>query len=358
MNVNMDMEFIDTYVNLFEDTYKAYIGERKPRTLYGPIFDLLERGGKRLRPSLCLMCCQLVGGNIKKAIPTAVCIELFHNFSLIHDDIEDDSKLRRGKPALHLIYGIPIALNAGDGLHALCYGVLKENKKALGIDKAWKIYERMTEMSIELVEGQAMDLEFKERVAKKKEKKNEMKQIIMSEYEVIEMITKKTGELFAAAAECGAIAGTASYEMARQLGDAWRDIGIAFQIQDDILNIVGEEEKYGKRVGEDIVEGKPTLLLSHCLYHCKPDEKEKVYDNLDTNEYERRKIEEVIGLFKMYHSIDYSKEKAREYLRRGIDNLPKIGNKNKTRGKETVGIEEEIREKMVALAEYFVARER
>lgn len=330
---------IETYVAIFEDAYKKSLEGREPDTLYKPIIDLLGRGGKRLRPSLCLMACELVGGEIKKAMPTAICIEFFHNFSLAHDDIEDDSKLRRGEPALHVKYGVPIALNAGDGLYALCYEALRENKDLLGVERAWEIFEEVAELCVVLAEGQAMDLEFKDRRE-------------MSESEVIETLRKKTAKLFAVSAKCGAIAGGALYETAEDLGSAWEDIGIAFQIRDDILNVVGEEAKYGKRIGEDIAEGKPTLLLINCLEHCEAREKEKIYECF--HNYDNAKIEEVVNLFRKYGSIDYSEGIAMRYLRRGTDKIRKTDIKDEAEGKNG----EEIKEKMVALAEYFVERER
>ncbi len=329
---------VDTYVNIFEDAYMKNLEGRKPDTLYKPVIDLLKRGGKRLRPSLCFMACELVGGEIKKALPTAICIEFFHNFSLAHDDIEDDSKLRRGEPALQVKYGVPIALNAGDGLYALCYEAMKENKSLLGVERAWKIFEEITELCVVLAEGQAMDLEFKERME-------------MSESEVIEVLKKKTAKLFAVSAKCGAIAGAASYEAAEVIGSAWGDIGIAFQIRDDILNVIGEEEKYGKRIGEDIAEGKPTLLLINCLEHCETREKEMIYECF--HNYDKAKIEEVVNLFKKYGSIDYSEEIAMKYLHSGTDKIKKIDMK-----KGETKFSAEIGEKMVALAEYFVERER
>ncbi len=321
----------DSYVNIFEDAYKRKLDGREPDTLYKPIIDLLGRGGKRLRPSLCLMACELVGGDIKKAIPTAICIEFFHNFSLVHDDIEDGSELRRGEPALHIKYGVSIAVNAGDGLYALCYGALRESERLLGVQRAWRIFEEIAELSVVLVEGQAMDLEFKDRRE-------------MSESEVIEMLRKKTARLFAVSAKCGAIAGGASNKVAEKLGSAWEDIGIAFQIRDDILNVVGEEEKYGKRIGGDIAEGKPTLLLINCLEQCELDEKEKIYSCF--HNYDKQKIEEVVNLFREYGSIDYSEEIAMRYLRVGTDKIREIEGK------------EEIKERMVSLAKYFVEREK
>ncbi|MCW3130673.1 MAG: polyprenyl synthetase family protein [Methanophagales archaeon] len=330
---------IESYVTIFEDAYKKNIEGREPDTLYKPIIDLLGRGGKRLRPSLCLMACELVGGEIKKALPTAICIEFFHNFSLVHDDIEDDSKLRRGEPTLHVKYGVPIALNAGDGLYGLCFEVLKENRGLLGVERAWMIFEEIAELCVVLAEGQAMDLMYRDVRA-------------MSESEVIETLRKKTGQLFAVSAKCGAIAGSATYEVAEVLGSAWEDIGIAFQIRDDILNVVGGDAKYGKRIGEDIAEGKPTLLLINCLEHCEAREKEKIYECL--HNYNKAKIEEVVNLFRKYESIDYSEEIAMRYLRSGTDKIRKMYIKGD--GKNKKG--EEIKEKMVALAEYFVKRER
>ncbi|MCW3133414.1 MAG: polyprenyl synthetase family protein [Methanophagales archaeon] len=337
-NLNLGIE---TYVTIFEDAYKKNLEGREPDTLYKPIIDLLGRGGKRLRPSLCLMACELAGGEIKKAMPTAIGIEFFHNFSLAHDDIEDNSPLRRGEPALHVKYGVPIAVNAGDGLYALCYEALKENKGLLGVERAWKIFEELAELCVVLAEGQAMDLAFKDGRR-------------MSESEVIETLRKKTAKLFAVSAKCGAIAGGAPYDTAEDLGSAWEDIGIAFQIRDDILNVVGEEEKYGKRIGEDIAEGKPTLLLINCLEHCEAREKEKIYECF--RNYDKAKIEEVVNLFRKYGSIDYSEEIAMRYLRGGTDKIRRINIKDEAEGKSKKG--EEIKEKMVALAEYFVERER
>ncbi len=329
------------YAAIFEDAYKRNLEGRGPDTLYKPIIDLLGRGGKRLRPSLCLMACELVGGEIKKALPTAICIEFFHNFSLVHDDIEDESKLRRGEPALHIKYGVPIAVNAGDGLYALSYEALKVNRGLLGLERAWEIFEEIAELCVVLSEGQAMDLEFKDR----KE---------MAELEVIETLRKKTAKLFGVSAKCGAIAGGASHEAAEDLSSAWEDIGIAFQIRDDILNVLGEEKKYGKRIGEDIAEGKPTLLLVNCLEHCEAREKENIYECF--HNYDKAKIEEVVDLFRKYGAIDYSEEIAMRYLRSGTNKIRKINIKGK--GEAEGKSREEIKEKMVALAEYFVERER
>ena len=331
--VKSEVKFLERYVKAFDEAYLRYLKKRKPTLLYEPIRDLLGRGGKRLRPSLCMMSCELFGGDLERALPTAICLELFHNFSLVHDDIQDGSVLRRGKPTLHVKYGIPAALNAGDGLHALAYRALLRNKGVLDLERAWRILEVFTEMSIKLVEGQAMDLEFK------KHKK-------MSERQLIEHLKKKTGALFSASAECGALAGGAAFEKARELGRCWEAIGVAFQIRDDLLNLTGEEEKYGKRIGEDISEGKPTLMLIHCLERCTEEDRKKIFEAM--GEYDKRKIGEVIRVFREYSSMEYAERRAREFLERGVRGLKRF---------KADGVNEEVRESMVRLARYFVERE-
>ncbi|HDN68093.1 MAG TPA: polyprenyl synthetase family protein [Methanomicrobia archaeon] len=338
---------VETYTSLFEDAYKKNLAGRKPDTLYEPILDLLGRGGKRLRPALCLLACELVGGETERGLPTAICIEFFHNFSLVHDDIEDGSELRRGELALHLKYGLPVALNAGDGLYALCYEALKPNKELLGVERAWRIFEAVAGLCVVLAEGQAADLEFKQKMEKG--------EVEVSEAEVLEVLRKKTARLFAVSAECGAVAGGASYVTAAELGSAWDDIGIAFQIRDDILNLVGEEAKYGKRIAEDISEGKPSLLLVNCLKQCEARERAKIYACFQN--YDKTKIKEVVALFRKYGSIDYSEAVAGRYLQSGINKIRKMNIKIKNKDKKGVK-EKGVKEKMVALAEYFVRREK
>ncbi|HJH25963.1 MAG TPA: hypothetical protein C5S37_04130, partial [Methanophagales archaeon] len=215
----------------------------------------------------------------------------------------------------------------------------------LGLERAWKIFEEIAELCVVLSEGQAMDLEFKD----KKE---------MGELEVIETLRKKTAKLFGVSAKCGAIAGGASHETAEDLSSAWEDIGIAFQIRDDILNVLGEEEKYGKRIGEDIAEGKPTLLLVNCLEHCEAREKENIYECF--HNYDKAKIEAVVNLFRKYGSINHSEEIAMRYLRSGTDKIRKMDIKGGGKGEGEIEgkSREEIREYMVSLAKYFVERER
>jgi Geranylgeranyl pyrophosphate synthase len=170
------------YKEMIDANYPKYLEGRRPISHYDPIKELLARGGKRLRPTLCMLSCDAFGGNVKSALPTAIAIEFFHNFTLVHDDIQDKSQLRRGEPTLHIKYGVPIVLNAGDGLYAISYQVLEDNEEILGIKKAWRIFKEMIDMNVLLVEGQAMDLGF----SGTKEKE-------MSEDTFMELLRKKTG---------------------------------------------------------------------------------------------------------------------------------------------------------------------
>jgi len=323
---------IKMYKEMIDANYPKYLEGRNPSSHYDPIKELLARGGKRLRPTLCMLSCDAFGGDVKDALPTAIAIEFFHNFTLVHDDIQDKSQLRRGEPTLHIKYGVPIVLNAGDGLYAISYQVLEDNEEILGIKKAWRIFKEMIDMNVLLVEGQAMDLGF----SGTKEKE-------MSEDTFMELLRKKTGVLFKASARCGAIIADASEGDIDSIGSFWENVGIAFQIRDDILNVTGKEEEYGKKIGDDISEGKPTLLLIHCLKSCNTREKKIIMDNTSIP-YDPDGVKKVIELYKRYGSIDYAERRAEECMRSSYDILDKISLQDK----------EEIR----SFAEFFIERDK
>jgi len=321
---------IDDYRRLIEENYPKYFERKEPEIHYGPMKELLMRGGKRLRPILCMLTCDTLGGDVYNAVPTAIAIEFFHNFTLIHDDIQDNSLLRRGKTTLHIKYGVPLILNCGDGLYALSYQVLKDNESLLGVEKAWRIFCDMIDMNVLLVEGQAMDMEFK-------------RDKDMDEDGVIELMRKKTGVLFGAAARCGAIISDVTDDVKRAIGTFWENIGIAFQIRDDILNLTGKEEEYGKKIGDDIAEGKPTLPLIHCLKHCTSDEQKSIMAHLNTK-YDYNKVKEVINLFKNYGSIEYAEKIAEKILTNSYADI------------ENVSIQK--KDDMLSFANYFIKRNR
>jgi len=324
------IEELSEYRELFERSYPKYLTGRTPAIHYKIMTELIGRGGKRLRPILCMLSTELVGGRIEDAIPVAVALELFHNSTLLHDDIEDDSILRRGKPTMHRIYGMPLALNAGDGLYGLSYEILLECGAIHGLERSWKILSAFANMNVALVEGQAMDIGFRS-------------QPDVDEEWVIELLRKKTGALFGASAYCGVIAGGADEPIASDLFKMWEKIGIAFQIQDDLLNLTGEEEKYGKKIGDDISEGKPTLILMHALKEGSTAERERIIDALN-RPYNEKQIKDIFKIVEKTNALEYARSVADSFL------------------EEIFSIAEQIppgreRDLMVKLARYVVERE-
>lgn len=285
--------------------------DKKPPEVYSLIWDLLDRGGKRFRPSLCLLSCEAVGGKRADAISAATSIELFHNFTLIHDDIEDNSLLRRGKPTLHLIYGTPLAINAGDGLFMMVWrSILDSNLPPRKNLAASKIL--LTTFTM-VLEGQAAELNW-----------YQQKRWDISERDYFAMVEGKTAALIGGACETGAFLGNGSKKEMAALLQFGIAIGIAFQIQDDVLNIVGDEAKYGKEIGGDISEGKRTLMTIHFLRHAGKDDCAWMIKTHNANTTDRAEIKRAISLLKSTGSVDYAKAVAKKYALRAKAELEKI----------------------------------
>jgi geranylgeranyl pyrophosphate synthase len=219
--------------------------KRTPIEVYGLLSDFLLVEGKRLRPALCLSTFSSVGGKGKGALYAATAIEMFHNFSLIHDDIEDCSQMRRGRPCMHIKYGLPLALNAGDGLFMMVW------REALNIGGTRSVgaQKRLLASFTRVLEGQAIELGWY--------KKNKWD---VDEKEYYDMVSGKTGALIAVSCEVGAFLGGADEKTCRALSRFGMGIGIGFQIIDDALNLIGDEKKYKKEIGGDVREGKRTLM--------------------------------------------------------------------------------------------------
>ncbi len=267
--------------------------------LYEPLALYLDRGGKRLRPRLCSLCAEAVGGTAERAHSAGLAIELFHNFSLIHDDIEDNSLLRRGLPCLHIQCGTPVALNLGDLLFCLSTQVM--------LNAPYEAAEKITLMQmlqqhfLKVFEGQAMELGWHH------EKKWELQ-----EQDYFAMVERKTGALIAVACKIGAYLGGASIEKQELLYQWGLSLGIAFQIQDDVLNLTGTEEKYKKEIGGDITEGKRSLIVLNTLNNPSVPQKDKhkLKMILDNNTTDQQAIQWCISLLTQSESIDYAQKKA------------------------------------------------
>lgn len=232
---------------------------------YGLMMDYVARKAKGLRPGLCIAVCQALGGSLEEVAPSAAVIELFHNAFLIHDDIEDGSEERRGGPALHQTHGTPIALNVGDGLLALSLRPLLDNTQRLGLSRTLQILEIVVHMVTESFEGQAMELRWIDEGNWALEE---------SDYEL--MVRKKTCcYSFVSPAEIGAVVAKADLSIRNKLKQFTYSLGLAFQIQDDLLNLSEDNFAYGKEQNGDLWEGKRTLMLLRAIREATDDERER-----------------------------------------------------------------------------------
>jgi len=230
--------------NAIERLLQRFVTQRKPMTLYDPSKYVLKGGGKRIRPVITLLACEAVGGDAKAALHAGAGIEILHNFTLVHDDIMDHSPTRRGRPTVHTRWDTNVAILAGDVLLALAYRALLNTRSP----RIQEISQIFSESLAVVCEGQAYDKEFETR-----------RRVHVNEY--LDMIEKKTGTLISAAAEIGAVIGGASASQREALRTYGLLVGRAFQVQDDLLDIVANEKEFGKTIGGDLVEGKKTFLL-------------------------------------------------------------------------------------------------
>ncbi len=267
---------------------------KNPVELYEPIHYTLNLGGKRLRPALCLLACDLFDGNVKNAVDAAIGIEIFHNFTLIHDDIMDRAPIRRGKPTVFKKWNLNTAILSGDTMMAMAYEyLLKTPEQARN-----KVLSIFNTTAIQVCEGQQYDMNFETQL-----------NVTIPDY--INMIRLKTAVLLAASLKIGALIGGASIEEAEHLYHFGENIGIAFQLKDDLLDAYAEEEKFGKKQGGDIVANKKTFLTLQAFELAKdknldklsyyfsseilhPDEKVKgvlqIYDNLNIRQLTENEI--------------------------------------------------------------------
>ncbi len=291
----------------YRDISMSYLIEslpqREPRKyLYDliPIYPL--RGGKGFRPGLCLNTCKIFGGNEMHAMNSAVALELFHNGFLVHDDIEDESEHRRGTPTIHVQYGVPIAINVGDAMNVLSLQPLMKNLKLLGPELSWSVFNEIEHMVLESVEGQALELTWR---------KDNICQLDDDDY--LRMVLKKTCWYTCIhPIRIGAIIGTRGKIDPDIFNRFGYYLGAAFQIQDDLLNLLGNEDKYGKEICGDIQEGKRTLMLIRLLHCANKSEKKNLKEYLGKERSQRSEDETawIMTLMHKYDCIHYGKVAA------------------------------------------------
>ena len=320
-------QFLHHYVPQIEAEMFSFLAVREPEDfLYRLMRDYPERGGKRFRPALVLLACQACGGAVKKAMRTAVAFEMFQSFAVVHDDIEDDSEMRRGKPCLHKLHGIPLTINVGDALYAKVFEILGANREVLGADVALDLMDEMIRGSCETFEGQAYDVGWIRQ------------RYIPSEDEFMIMLRKKTG-WYTGRGPCtaGAIIAGADMDLRTRIGDFGESMAIAFQLRDDLLNLSSSEQDaasapgvtsgaYGKERGGDIAEGKRTLIVIDLLGKCNAAEREEVLAILHQERQLNTvaEIERVIALVEHYECDRYVEGVCQQKVAESLVHLEKL----------------------------------
>ncbi len=298
------MHTIEELRILFIDYLKQESFETEPQNLYAPNNYFLQIGGKRLRPILLLLAAELFEGDIDTALPAALSIEYFHNFTLIHDDVMDQAPTRRGFQTIHEKYNLNTAILSGDVLLVKAYEILGRLPSA----KFQEIFKIYTKTAIEVCEGQQYDIDF------------ERKELV-SHAEYIEMIRLKTSVLLAASMQIGALLGNASDEEAKLIYTYAENLGIAFQIQDDILDCYGDETLVGKQPGGDIIQNKKTLLMIEALKH---NDERLTHLMIETTIQPSEKINGVLAIYDEFKIKEFATKQRDYYVNNSLSVLDKI----------------------------------
>jgi geranylgeranyl diphosphate synthase type II len=253
------MHSIYQYQEFISDYLKSQYEIKEPKNLYEPIHYILDLGGKRIRPVLTLMTAEIFDANYKKALPAALAVEVFHNFSLVHDDIMDDAPLRRGQATVHEKWNINTGILSGDAMLILAYQYFEQYQPKI-FRKLAKLFSKT---ALQVCEGQQWDVDFETR-----------DDVTIPDY--LKMIEYKTAVLVAAAMKMGAIIAETSKENAKLIYDFGLNLGLAFQLQDDYLDAFGDPETFGKQVGGDIIENKKTYLYLKALEFSSKEEAQQL----------------------------------------------------------------------------------
>ncbi|WP_298779602.1 polyprenyl synthetase family protein [uncultured Polaribacter sp.] len=293
------------YQQEFLDYLKSKNWIKEPKNLYEPVDYILQLGGKRIRPILTLMAADIFSDNYKKAMPAALAVEVFHNFTLVHDDIMDDAPLRRGKQTVHEKWDLNRGILSGDVMLILAYQYF-ENYEPIVFQKLAKLFSKT---ALEVCDGQQLDVDFETR-----------NDVTIDEY--INMIRLKTSVLVAAALKMGAIVAETDAKNADLIYDFGLNLGLAFQLQDDYLDTFGDPETFGKQIAGDIIENKKTYLYLKALEVANTEDKNKLQffynQKLEDNSI---KIAEVTRIFEQNDIPSFVKELIEYYTQKSFDTL-------------------------------------
>ena len=308
---------------------KSYIGNEEPPNLMDASKQYPYAGGKRMRPAMAVACCGAVGGDRSKAVPLAVAIEYIHNFTLIHDDLMDGDEKRRGMDTIHVNYGMPTAVLAGDALFAKAFQIICDLD--IPAEKMREALRYVSQSVWDLARGQQMDV-------------NNEGQIVTEDV-YIETIKLKTSVLFAAAAAGGAIIGGADDATVKAINEYALETGLGFQMYDDYLGVAGDSSKTGKSVGNDIRKGKCTCMITHAIRSIKDpavlEEFKSILGNMDATDEQCARAKQIL---EEAGSIDYALNLAKEKVENAIAKISGLP-------------EGEDKEFMIALARYAIDRD-
>jgi geranylgeranyl diphosphate synthase type II len=280
-----------------------------PAELYEPISYILSIGGKRLRPALLLMACDLFDGNVLKAVNAAMAIEVFHNFTLVHDDIMDNAPLRRGKATVHERWNNNVAILSGDAMLVNAYELMIADVEDHLLKRVLTIFSKL---ALGVCEGQQFDMNFEQHAT-------------VSVEDYILMIRLKTSVLLGGALRIGALMGGAADEDAEKLCAFGEQLGIAFQLQDDLLDVYGDPEKFGKQVGGDIISNKKTFMLIKALELAAADQRTNLEYWLNAAAFDVK--EKVASVTAIYNELDvrkYAEEAMQTYAEKAFDALDSV----------------------------------
>ncbi|MGQ8337090.1 polyprenyl synthetase family protein [Sunxiuqinia sp. A32] len=307
----------------------ANIENTEPKNLYEPISYTLKMGGKRLRPVMVLMANNLFGGNIEKAMPAALAIEIFHNFTLLHDDMMDNADMRRNHPSVHKKYNDNVAILSGDAMSIMAYQYLVQTESP----EIQKMVQLFSKTAMEVCEGQQYDMNFEDTLS-----------VSIDDY--LNMIRLKTAVLIACSLKLGAINAGADTKDANHLYNFGINLGLAFQLQDDLLDVFADEEKFGKKIGGDITSNKKTFLLLKALELSSPAQKETLINWIEKKEFDiAEKIAVVKNLYTELGLPEISKKLMEDYYQSALEEL------------STIKIASEKKEIFIDLAKMIMKRE-
>lgn len=318
---------LDNYKSVFLEYLHKKITTKEPTNLYEPITYILNLGGKRLRPVLTLMSCEAFGGKLEDALDAALAVEVFHNFSLVHDDIMDEAPVRRGKTTVHKKWDINTGILSGDAMMILAYQFFESYEP----NKFRELAKLFSKTALEVCEGQQYDVDFETR-----------NDVTIPEY--LKMIEYKTAVLVAAALKMGAIIAGASEKDAQLIYDYGINLGVAFQLQDDYLDVFADAD-FGKQKAGDIIENKKTWLYLSSLELSSSSDRsllQELYENKTTND--ESKIDKVVSLFNRYEVPNLIKKEIAKYTKDAYQSI------------NTANIDEKAKKSFVDLGVFLMNR--